>query len=448
MAEYHTHSDYESSIRTLSRNIDVLESNIETVARDLSSSISSLSSDISSLSSDVRSVERSLSTVRQEVDRVESRVISVESDVSMMEAQIVRLDQSVDTIGEYVNDYGGQVSDIAGAVESGSDQLGTMSEALRREVDREKGDRQQVKASFGALQAQQESLTKVLKEGLEGALSELQSLREKEAALQQQITAVSESFSQRLREMEEQAERQIGDIGEKVEEMDREEEEGREEMVEAFGRLVENDQTLGAGFSGVRDLAESIARDMGAIAREEEKAEQAREEDVAVKMNTLGLKFLSGGQGKMAQGSFRRAMELAPEKLEPRLNLAVSLLGNGGVDEARELSSALLADFPEEPNVRFLASLLALHDCDWDEASGHCHPDDEDEGRAASLTVGALAHLLSGRSEAARELFGKACLVPDAVGEAAKSMGFVPPEADAGLHERDGGPAIAEESLG
>jgi len=147
---------------------------------------------------------------------------------------------------------------------------------------------------------------------------------------------------------------------------------------------------------------EALATNLGEAVAAERRVERYHDERRAVGFNAAGLSLLASGQYGDAAERFRRAADLAPDRPEPRFNLAVALLMSDNIDAAAREASDLLQRFPSDPQVRELAGSAELAARKPDRAAALLPDKGEGGGRAAAS---ALALLLAGRAEEARARF-------------------------------------------
>jgi len=170
---------------------------------------------------------------------------------------------------------------------------------------------------------------------------------------------------------------------------------------------------LAPGSSSVLDGASVLFYKLGRLEEAQELGEKVLQQDPlsAAYWHNLGLTYHAAGKLPESENAFRRALELAPQRLVSRALLALVLLDNGKRDEAVEQAK-------EEPDEFWRSWSLAI----VFESIG-------DHDKAHSITESLVTNSFKGNSYQLAEVFS----MRDDVDEAFKWLGQSTKERDPGL---------------
>jgi len=404
----HSHYDYESAIAKLGEDVSSLKSKT-----------GSLQGKVTRLTSGVNSVKSQMTEVKSSLSGIQARVSSVEG-------QLGAIERTIEAIGTEMGRFGNTIEGIAASVREGSGALASVVENVERESAREQAHRTSLAEMLSSLGKAQAELSDALAKAFGQFVAQLDGLRSREEEFQREVTGAAETFEGIVRDLDRELQAQLKDISEDIGRLDDEERDGMERTLEVLQEIQGNSGSLGEHFSSMQVSSAALAESMRKAVQHEEETAQASGERRAVRINSSGLKLLASGQHRAAVEIFRQAVTAAPQRAEPRYNLAVALFRGGNTDEVRRLVGELVEQFPENTTIRTLGNLLLASGGPVDEATARSLKDCVAESPDAALTAAAgVAMMAAGRPREARRLTAVAARDNPRVGEIAKDIGIV-----------------------
>lgn len=298
-------------------------------------------------------VQSDLGGLRTEIHGVSQAVESCESRLSKLKSRFRELESSLDGCTQLIEA-------LTAVLDSVTQHLQQIASQAKSESQREGTQRKQVNNTLEELQASQQQLADIVRNGYTAAEAQMLQIQGQDDAFRHRLTKAAAEFQQLLQTIDRAVRAQIGGIERDVRQLRGDEEDYLNQAVDNLQAAVDEHLKLTASLSGLEGSSARLAERIDDLAQQHasRSAEGARRQAVA--HNAAGLRLLACGQFAAAATAFRAAVAISPDCMAPRLNLAIAVWRNGDLPEARSLAADVQQEFAEDQRVQRLAGILHL----------------------------------------------------------------------------------------
>ncbi len=300
------------------------------------------------------------SDLTEKILDVASNVSRLKSDIGSFRNELRSVERQIETLQHHLKQYQQPLAEMAESLVESAKTLREVNSEIGEQSKHEQVHRREIDEKIWALQAAQATISKTIKEGFSQTASQVQVLRDKEAAFGEQLAQSLQQFKALVLEADRHLRGQMDGIREEVVAMDDEEREWTGKTTEAFEKLIKEDKNLGAVMSELRLAGEGLSANLQRLVRAQDGRDGIERSNRAIEVNDAGLSLLNTHDFAGAAQNFLRASKDDPSRAEFKFNLAVALFLAGDIAEATRLSAELLGCNQIDVDARLLHALAVL----------------------------------------------------------------------------------------